>query len=137
MTDALADAARRRSRESLAAVTRAVNDLVRSDERVTLRAVAERAGVSRNYIYTTPKAKDLVDRARKSTSTRGRHVRPESRSASEASLQTKLDAQALLIDDLEAEVTELRTKNQALVQEVINLQNPQPENVTRIRKRRG
>ncbi|WP_217584202.1 DUF6262 family protein [Microbacterium sp. GbtcB4] len=137
MTDALADAARRRSLESLAAVTRAVNELLRSDERVTLRAVADRAGVSRNYIYTTPKAKDLVDQARKNSSTRGRHVRPESRSASEASLQTKLDAQALLIDDLEAEVAELRTKNQALIQEVISLQNPQPENVTRIRKRRG
>jgi AcrR family transcriptional regulator len=135
MTNPLADAARKRATECLAAVERVVTELQQNGQPVSLRDVAQRAGVSRNYIYTTPAAKELVLGARSSQAKSTRSL--TSRPASDESLKMRLQAALQRIDELELDNGQLRQRNDALVEEVIRLQNPEPENVTSIRRRRG
>ncbi len=134
----LAEQARARSANCLSAVRQAVVQFETDRRKITLRAIAESARVSRNFIYTTPEALELVRQARDRTSDRVAPPRaPESKSVSEESLLMQLAAARLLIEELEAERQELLAKNRSLVDEVIRLQNPLPENVTKLRRRRG
>lgn len=139
MTEALAAAARERSERSRASVLAVVRALEKSDDAVSVRGVAEQAGVSRNFIYSTPECLEAVRKA----ITRGRNTKPQvleprpGGRTSEASLQTRLVAAIADNDNLHRRIAELEAQNAALVGTVVDLQNPQPANVANIRRRRG
>ena len=138
MPDALTAAARERSRRCLASVKSAVRSLQEQRREVSLKAVAIEARVSRNFIYSTPAALKIVTDAR-SASIRSapRVLSPKLPTTSDDSLRTRLAAALLRLNEAESENTELRKKNQALIAEVIELQNPAlPRNVSPLRNRR-
>ncbi|MFE4229945.1 DUF6262 family protein [Arthrobacter sp. NPDC056886] len=139
MKDALAQAAADRSKRSLERVNRAVAAMDSRGIKISLRAVAAEAGVSRNFIYTTPEALERVKSARgRSEGNRVSNlpkVGPQ-RGSSDESIRMRLAAALAEIDELKREVKRLSDKNTDLVAEVINLQNPLPKNVSPMRRRR-
>ncbi|WP_222942203.1 DUF6262 family protein [Protaetiibacter sp. SSC-01] len=139
MPEHLTDAARARSDRSLTAVRAAVRRLDKQRKAISVSSVAAEAGVSRNFIYTTPEARDLVLGARTEFAERRPQSLPKSKAggSTDASLRTRLAAALQeirsLTDALEAE----RAKNATLIAEVVALQNPVlPPNVLPIRERR-
>lgn len=138
MTEQLAAAARERSRQCLTAVKKAVSEAKHNGSAVSLKGIAAAAGVSRAYIYSTPDALALVQNAR--AQTQGRRskllVNPR-RKSSDESLQTRLFAALTRVDELQRENDRLRAEHRALVQEVVDLQNPPDQsNVVALRRPR-
>jgi hypothetical protein len=140
MTDALAKDAARRSKRALQDVKRTVAAMETSGIKISLRAVATEAGVSRNYIYTTPEALECVKAARGRSQKNRVRILPREVSqhgGSDESIRMRLAAALTQVDALMSEVRLLSETNNELIAEVIKLQNPLPENVAPIRKRRS
>ena len=62
-TAAAAAARRRQSEDKLARVEKVIRQLRREQARITVRAIAHRAGVSPTFLYENPAARDLVQAA--------------------------------------------------------------------------
>lgn len=140
MTDALSRDSARRSKRALENVKRAISAMERNRVKISLRAVSAEAGVSRNYIYTTPEAlkrvKAAIARSELKRVRRLPKVVPQ-RGGSDESLRMRMAAALVQIDELKREVVQLKESNAELVTEVINLQNPLPNNVAPMRRRRS
>jgi chromosome segregation ATPase len=72
-TAAATAARRRQTRDKLVRVEKAIGQLRRERGRLTVRAIAERAGVSTTFLYENPEARVLVQAA--VTDSKSRHVR--------------------------------------------------------------
>jgi hypothetical protein len=139
MSEDLSRAAKERSRQCLLAVRDAVRRMEAVNAPISLKRVAAEAKVSRNFIYTTPAALEIVGDSRDASRSRAPGRIP-SRPAggSDDSIRTRLGAAIVLIDELRRENETLRGQNRNLVNEVVNLQNPpDPANVVPIRRRRS
>lgn len=137
MTEKLLASAQARTRECTRAVLATIKELETAQTAITLKGVAARAGVSRNFIYTTPNVFAAVQKAAERQKPVLSSKPAPTAPSSDASLRTRLAAALAENDRLQQEVDRLTAANQALVEEVIELQNPGPKNVTSIRKRRG
>ncbi|QCP08761.1 hypothetical protein FDF08_12975 [Micrococcus luteus] len=137
MTEKLLASAQARTRECTRAVLATVKELEASQSAITLKGVAARAGVSRNFIYTTPDVLAAVQKAAERQRPKLPSEPAPTAPSSDASLRTRLAAALAHNECLQQEIDRLTATNQALVEEVIELQNPAPKNVTSIRKRRG
>ena len=104
----LRNAARRRSADAVARARAAIEELASSGEQVSFQAVARRAGVSRQWLYTRPELRAEIERIRTARAGRsGPSVPPPERS-SEASLRQRV---ASLLEEnrhLRTQVGELR-----------------------------
>ncbi|WP_354574324.1 DUF6262 family protein [Frigoribacterium sp. UYMn621] len=138
MSEHLTAAAQERSKRCLVAVRAAVRDLESEGSRLSLKTVAQRAGVSRNFIYSNTAALHLVSTARAAFTAATPMALPQARSTgSEESIRMRLAAALLEAKKVREENNDLRRQNAALLQEVIDLQNPRrPENVLPLRKTR-
>lgn len=134
MPDTLAEEARRRSQRCLEAVRQAVSDTVQRGDVVTVQGIAREAGVSRNFIYATREARNLVESFRSDAAHPSKSKRR--RTASEETLLARLATALSTIDELTQEIESLRARNAVLVAEVVALQNPAPANVTPLKRRR-
>jgi hypothetical protein len=112
-TSLLIEAARRRSRSARHRTLEAVAILAASGEAVTPTAVARRASVSRQWLYTFDEALDAI-RAASASGRSTRSVVPHAQGPSAASLQRRVEA---LTDDnqrLRGRVQELEQRLAAL-----------------------
>ncbi|WP_336716295.1 DUF6262 family protein [Arthrobacter sp. USHLN218] len=134
---ALAEHASQRTAKCISAVRNGVRVLRSRGEAVTVASVARAAGVSRNFIYTTPQALEIVDRARRERPRTLASSGKASSGGSQESLQTRLIAALDEIERLKSEMSSLKAHNTELIEAIVNLQNPPiKENVTQLRRRR-
>lgn len=108
--------------------------------KVSLQAVASETKVSRNYIYSTPKALEREVAARNRSEKNHPRRLPEvrdQRGSSDDSLRMRLAAALASIDDLTRELARISEENAALIAEVIELQNPMPKNVAPMRRQKS
>jgi len=101
----LAQAAADRHHATLARARKAIDQLDRSGQPITFRAVAETAGVSQAWLYRHPDIRDLITRLRSAPS--WSTTTPAAQRASTESLRQRLDA-------TRAEITHLRAENSML-----------------------
>jgi hypothetical protein len=135
---ALAEAARARSEASFASVRSAVRRMRAEGKRISVNSVSIEASVSRNFIYTSPLARELVLAARSDGANQpARTLRSSMSSGSEGSLRTRLTLALTEIRELQRQLEKERDQNSALIAEIMELQNPTaPANVMPLRKRR-
>ncbi|MGM7668410.1 DUF6262 family protein [Microbacterium sp. A93] len=139
MSDRLVAAAQERSKTATEAVIASLRKHEESHLAVSVSSVAADAGVSRNFIYSTPSLRDMVMAARLDPLRQPARTLPQSaRSAgSDASLRTRLAAALHRAEQLEHDLAEEKRKNGVLLAEILELQNPQtPKKVQPIRPRR-
>jgi uncharacterized coiled-coil protein SlyX len=102
----LREAAQARHDDTLRRARATLRALARRSEPVTVRGVANAAGVSRSWLYRQPQLLAEIDRLRQSPRAQGRSV-PASQRATVESLRQQLHA-------YRAELARLRAENQAL-----------------------
>ncbi len=102
----LRQAAQARHEDTLRRARSTLRALARRGEPITVRGVADAAGVSRSWLYRQPKLLAEIDRLRQHRSTASRGV-PANQRASIESLRQQLHA-------YREEVARLRAENQAL-----------------------
>jgi hypothetical protein len=101
----LAAAAQRRSEQTLARAQQALRELEDTGQRVTVTAVAARAGVSRAWLYTQPQLRQQIDALRGANPT----SRPAPREpASDPSLRQRLALAHERIHELTSDNQQLR-----------------------------
>jgi len=106
---ALAHAARRKHRIARERAADAIRRLVRERRPITFAAVAARAQVSRQWLYTQPDLRQEIDRLRHHQAATGQAIQAGER-ASHASLQQRVE---LLLEEnrcLRAEITDLKAE---------------------------
>lgn len=137
MSEGLLTAARERTQRCRQAVLHAIAAMEQAGDRITLKGVATRAGVSRNFIYTTPEIHEALRKATERQGPLNLPLRLASAPSSVHSLRSRLvaalDENRRLRDELEA----LKRTNERLVGEIVSLQNPVSPKVTPMRRRRG
>ena len=106
----LAQAARRRSEQTMARAVQALSELEVTGEAVTISAVAARAGVSRAWLYTQAELRDQISARRASAPDQHTRVAP----ASDASLRQLLALAHQRIRDLTNDNSQLRDQIAAL-----------------------
>lgn len=106
----LRDAARRRHLTAVDRAERALRDLDREGASINFQAVAQRAGVSRQWLYTQPVIRAEVERLRHDQPAAAGAV-PARQRASDASLRQRADS-------LRADNQRLRYENAALKDEL-------------------
>jgi hypothetical protein len=136
MTDALVGSARERSDRCRRSVLDALAAMEAAGTPINLKRTAAWAGVSRNFIYATPDLFTAVREAARRSDPGTPSVHVGATRASEESLRTRLLAALNENQELRERVAALESTNARLVHEVIDLQNPEPENVVRISRRR-
>lgn len=125
-TRQLHDAAATRSADSLARARRAIITLTARDAAVTFAAVAAEAKVSLSYLYKQPGLASEIRQRRSAGQPQQRPGRVSGRSpASADSLRTQLIVAADRLRTLEREVRDLRTENEVLRGEVLDLRRRQ------------
>lgn len=87
----LRNAARRRSADDVARARAAIDELTRSGEHVGFQAVARRAGVSRQWLYTRPELRAEIERLRAAHAGRFGPSVPAPERSSEASLRQRVE----------------------------------------------
>lgn len=85
----LGDAAKRRSADAVARARTAIDELASSVKQVSFQAVARRAGVSRQWLYTQPELRDEIERLRTATAGQAPSGAPAGQRSSEASLRQR------------------------------------------------
>ena len=106
----LRNAARRRSADAVARARAAIDELARSGDQVSFQAVARRAGVSRQWLYTRPEVRAEIEQLRAAHADRsGPSVLAPERS-SEASLRQRIESLLEENRRLRKEVGELRNE---------------------------
>ncbi|PWB98189.1 DUF6262 family protein [Salinibacterium hongtaonis] len=139
MNERLVAAAQARSKASADSVVKSLRRHEERNQSVSISSVASDAGVSRNFIYSTPKLRALVEAARTDPHRRPAQSlsAPGGSTGSADSLRTRLAAALRRIESIEAELDAVKRENSELIAEVMELQNPQaPKNVQPIRPRR-
>jgi len=103
----LRNAARRRSADAVARARAAIDELTFSGEQVSFQAVARRAGVSRQWLYTRPELRAEIERLRATHADRSGPSVPAPERSSDASLRQRLES---LLENgrLHNQVAELR-----------------------------
>lgn len=101
--DHLSNAARKRSAAKRAAAIAAIRELDRLRARITVAAVAKRAGVSREFIYSHPDLRQEIEELRARHSANGAAQVPYAERATEASLRERN--------------SQLRARNQTLAED--------------------
>ena len=101
----LARAAAQRHDRTLHAATRAIEELDRAGQPINFSAVAQRAGVSRAWLYRETEIRDLITRLRSGD---GRTPTPSAQRASADSLRQRLSAATDEISRLRHDNTVLR-----------------------------
>jgi hypothetical protein len=104
----LRDAAKRRSADAVARARTAIDELAGSGEQVSFQAVARRAGVSRQWLYTQPELRDEIERLRTATAGQAPSGVPAGQRSSEASLRQRVESLLEENRRLRTEVGELR-----------------------------
>lgn len=108
--DPLTNATRKRSDAARAKAVAAIKDLDQAGQRMSVAAVCQRAGVSRQFIYSHPdllaEIQTLRDRDRGTPA--GTPRVPHAQRASEASLRERLARQRARNHDLDSENQHLR-----------------------------
>lgn len=118
----LHEAAAARSADSLARARRAIITLTARDAAVTFAAVAAEAKVSLSYLYKQPGLASEIRQRRSAVQARPRQGRVSGGNpASAESLRTQLTVAAGRLRALEREVRDLRTENEILRGEVLDL----------------
>lgn len=87
----LRNAARRRSADAVARARAAIDELARSGEQVSFQAVARRAGVSRQWLYTHAGLRAEIERLRATHADRAGPSVPAPERSSEASLRQRVE----------------------------------------------
>lgn len=87
----LRDAASRRSIDAVARARTAIDELTRSGEQVSFQAVARRAGVSRQWLYTNPELRAEIERLRAMHADRSGSSVPAAERSSEASQRQRVE----------------------------------------------
>ena len=106
-TDRLVRHARTRHEQTLQRARVALGGMTDAGDVITVSGLADRAGVSRSWIYTQPELREQIEQLRQSTA-KPTAPRPETDShASVESLRRRLDL-------AHQRITELRTENQEL-----------------------
>lgn len=106
----LSHAAAARHQRAVERAERALRDLDTESAQITFQAVAQRAGVSRQWLYTQPALRSEIERLRDRARAEVRGL-PARQRASEASLRQRLEA-------LRAENQRLREENASLKTEL-------------------
>jgi Family of unknown function (DUF6262)/Basic region leucine zipper len=106
----LGKAAAARHERAVARAAQALPALDQEGAAVSFQAVARRAGVSRQWLYTQPALREEIQRLRDRAPTRRNGV-PARQRASEASLRQR-------VESLRAENQRLRAENASLKQEL-------------------
>src|SRR5215211_816640 len=106
----LNQAAAARHQRAVERAERALRDLDTEGAAISFQAVARRAGVSRQWLYTQPALRAEIERLRERTPTRSDGV-PSRQRATEASLRQRLET-------LRAENQRLREENAGLKTEL-------------------
>jgi len=109
-TEPLTKAAAARHERAVECAERALRDLDAEGPAISFQAVARRAGVSRQWLYTQPALRAEIERLRERTPTRSDGV-PSRQRATEASLRQRLET-------LRAENQRLREENAGLKTEL-------------------
>jgi hypothetical protein len=109
--DRLAAAAERRHRDAHVRAVDALTALDAAGVRVSFQAVARRAGVSRQWLYTQPELRARIEQLRNRQPTTSPNVVPDSERARERSLRQRNET--LLADN-----RRLRAENQTLRDEL-------------------
>jgi hypothetical protein len=105
----LAQAANARHRRAVERAERALRDLDREGATITFQSVAQRAGVSRQWLYTQPALRAEIERLREHRPTRSDGV-PARQRATEASLRQRLETLRAQNQRLREENAGLRTE---------------------------
>jgi hypothetical protein len=108
--EALAQAAAARHRRAVARAEQALRELDADGAPISFQAVARRAGVSRQWLYTQPALRTQIEQLRDDAPARTEAV-PARQRASEASLRQRLES-------LRAENQRLRADNASLKAEL-------------------
>lgn len=137
MTEGLLAAAQARTQRCKQSVLDTIRTMEREGERITLKGAAARAGVSRNFIYTTPEVEAALRAASERQGPLSVAPRIAATPSSDASLRTRLVAAIEENRRLRDELDTLKATNERLVSEIVTLQNPAPKNVAQLRRRRG
>jgi hypothetical protein len=106
----LAQAANARHQRAVERAERALRDLDRESAAISFQSVAQRAGVSRQWLYTQPALRAEIERLRQQRPTLSDGV-PSRQRATEASLRQRLET-------LRAENQRLREENAGLKTEL-------------------
>src|SRR5919206_144022 len=106
----LAEAAAARRRRAIERAERALRDLDTKGAQISFQAVARRAGVSRQWLYTQPALRAAIEQLRDRSSTPADGI-PAPQRATEASLRQRLAS-------LRAENQRLREENHSLKAEL-------------------
>lgn len=108
----LNEASEQKKQEAWDKTERAINYLIKRQERITFRSVAAEAKVSVSYLYKYDEIKDRIQSLRKKQEEIGRPQKPQS--ASEKSKQAIITQFRERIKRLEAEVQGLRRVNEGI-----------------------
>jgi hypothetical protein len=108
--ESLTRAATERHRRAVERAERALRDLASEGAAITFQAVARRAGVSRQWLYTQPALRSEIERLRDRPRAEARGI-PARQRPTEASLRQ-------LLETLRAENQRLREENAALKAEL-------------------
>lgn len=107
----LNQAAAARHQRTVERAERALRDLDAEGARINFQAVARRAGVSRQWLYTQPAIRNEIEQLRGRTPGRDDHDRvPARQRASEASLRQRLESLRAENQRLRDENAQLRTE---------------------------
>ncbi|CPX11550.1 MULTISPECIES: DUF6262 family protein [Mycobacteroides] len=117
----LAAAAAARSDAAESRARRALIKLENAGEPVTFVSVARAAAVSTSFLYQHPELRRVIEKRRTQAESRRR---PDTQTASAASLRTKLHVALRRNRDLADEVAALRAENAALRSRLLELGRP-------------
>lgn len=112
----LAEANRVRQQRKREAVGSALRQSLREKMRVNVSAVAQRAGVSRNFIYGQPDLFDMIQDA--AAGQAHRLHRPQEVSSTEASLRARLVTALDALNAAKQEITKLESQVERLTGEL-------------------
>lgn len=112
----LAAANRDRNQRKREAVETALQGLLRAKSKVSVSAVANAAGVSRNFVYAQ---KDLLEQVQNAAAGQPHRLhRPRPTSSTEASLRARLVATLDALDEAKQQIAALETKVERLTAEL-------------------
>ncbi|HEY5842529.1 MAG TPA: DUF6262 family protein [Mycobacterium sp.] len=106
-TDRLVRHARTRHEQTLQRARTALGGMADAGDAITISGLADRAGVSRSWIYTQPELREQIEQLRQSAAKASASPRETAIHASVESLRRRLDL-------AHQRITELRTENQEL-----------------------
>lgn len=112
----LAAANRDRNQRKREAVETALQGLLRAKSKVSVSAVANATGVSRNFVYAQ---KDLLEKVQNAAAGQPHRLhRPRPTSSTEASLRARLVATLDALDEAKQQIAALETKVERLTAEL-------------------